>query len=117
MIIDFCVDFLHKFRESCSEGEISDFCRRRRALREARADRGSPQASRVGARYLDEKVAMPPKYKMRCHYDILGVDPTTSTTEDIKHAYRQKARLFPPPPSARHPWTLVRRPDLRHPTG
>ena len=27
----------------------------------------------------------------RTHYDILGVDPTTSTTEDIKHAYRQKA--------------------------
>ena len=53
----------------------------------------------------------------RTHYDILGVDPTTSTTEDIKHAYRQKARLFPPTPSARHPWTLVRRPDLRHPTG
>ena len=101
MIIDFCVLFLHKER-CCSEGEISDFCRRRRALREARADRGSPHASRVGARYLDEKGAMPPKYKMRCHYDILGVNRDANESE-LKRAYRKMALEWHPDKNSHRP--------------
>ena len=55
----------------------------------------------------------------RTHYDILGVDPTTSTTEDIKHAYRQKARVdpyHPPvPPALRRPNCSAPSPRPTHP--
>ena len=100
MIIDFCVDFFAQVPRKPSAR--LDFCRRRRALREARADRGSPPASRVGARYLDEKVAMPPKYKMRCHYDILGVNRDANESE-LKRAYRKMALEWHPDKNSPRP--------------
>ena len=45
---------------------------------------------------------MPPKYKMRCHYDILGVNRDANESE-LKRAYRKMALELHPDKNSHRP--------------